>query len=83
MRLPGEAPAAMRWMRVDAEPPDKDAECLFYGVFNRGNEQFSKIFVGTWHGKGTRFYSGYGIDVKGRPTHWTPLPAPPEKEASG
>lgn len=76
----------MNWVSVkDQEPPKDGTPFLCYDPSQVNNFPEATIYVVVYHEKETGFYEKGYIEAGGEcyfswePTHWMPLPEPPEE----
>ena len=69
------------WQPIETAP--KDDEILLYGRYNSDSQGYMpRPMVGRWGTFHKRWEIHAGSRFGIRPTHWMPLPAPPQGEAS-
>ncbi len=69
------------WQPIETAPKDGTRILLYFPVLPKHYDQQSKISVGLSVNRGwwvTALGAGGLYDGETRPTHWTPLPEPPE-----
>ena len=67
------------WQPIETAPKDGRKNLL---LFQQSAETGEKLFVGRWGAEWGGWLSIPGAYAK-RPTHWQPLPAPPQNTTRG
>ena len=77
---------SMQWQPIESAPRDGTYILLLMVDGNVEKGYFQKSKYNAFHGffivnNGDYTDGGYGSDYKCEPTHWMPLPTPPQKDA--